>query len=145
MVDSFGRFIPDYPGQQYYQDPMFMRHMSQQQVQPQVQPQVAQQMPSARTVEVEPADSVKAATETPVAAGATKMIIGRDDSFIVVKAVSVTGQVSIDIFDKRPPEPPAPVIDPADFVRRDEIGALIAEAMNERQPRKTAAKKEETE
>jgi hypothetical protein len=140
MIDSFGRFTPDYPGQQYYQDPMYVRYMNQHQ-----QPQAPQQPPSTRTVEVEPADNVKAATEFPVAAGATKMIVGRDDSFIVVKAVSVTGQVTIDIFDRRPPEPPAPVINPDDFVRRDEIGELIAMAISERQPKKTAAKKEDAE
>ena len=57
-------------------------------------------------VEVGPAASEKVAEEFPVAAGATQMIIGSDDSFIAVKAVSVTGQVTFDIYDKRPPAPP---------------------------------------
>jgi len=145
MIDSFGRFTPDYPGQQYYQDPMYVRYMNQQH--PQAQPQqmpVNPQSPSSRSVEVVPADNIKAATEFPVSAGMTQMIIGRDDSFIVVKAVSVTGQVTLDIYDKRPPEPPAPTINPNDYVRKDELNALIAEAINASQPKRTTVKKEET-
>ena len=30
MINQYGQFIPDYPGQQYYQDPSYMRYMAQQ-------------------------------------------------------------------------------------------------------------------
>ena len=138
MINQFGQFIPDYPGQQYYQDPVYMRYMAQQH-QPQVQ---QQQQQNSRMVEVVPAASEKAAEEFPVAAGATQMIIGSDDSFVAVKSVSVTGQVTFDIYDKRPPAPPAPTLNPADYVRKDELEALISEALQARTaPRK--AKSEE--
>lgn len=142
MINQFGQFIPDYPGQQYYQDPVYMRYMAQQH-QPQVQAQQANQQNS-RMVEVVPVASEKAAEEFPVAAGATQMIIGSDDSFIAVKAVSVTGQVTFDIYDKRPPAPPVQPLNPEDYVRRDEVAALIADALKSAKTgRKTAPEKEE--
>lgn len=142
MINQFGQFIPDYPGQQYYQDPAYMRYMAQQH-QPQVQ---QQQQQSSRMVEVVPAASEKAAEEFPVAAGATQMIIGSDDSFIAVKAVSVTGQVTFDIYDKRPPAPPVQPLNPEDYVRRDEVAVLIAEALKTaKTARKTASAEKEDE
>lgn len=141
MINQFGQFIPDYPGQQYYQDPVYMRYMAQHQ--PQVQ---QQQQQNSRMVEVVPAASEKAAEEFPVAAGATQMIIGSDDSFIAVKAVSVTGRVTFDIYDKRPPAPPVQPLNPADYVRKDEVAALIAEALKTAKTgRKTASAEKEDE
>ena len=104
---------------------------------------MVQQEPNTRTVEVESADSIRAAQETPVGAGQTKMFIGKDDSFILVKAVSMTGQVAMDIYDKRPPEHPAPVLNPEEFVRKDELSTLIAEIVG--QQKRTTAKKEAAE
>ena len=142
MINQFGQFIPDYPGQQYYQDPAYMRFIGQQHQQPAQQPQPQ----PTRTVEVVPADTEKAAQEFPVAAGATQMIIGRDDSFIAVKAVSVTGQITFDIYDKRPPAPPVQPLNPDDYVRRDEISALIADALKQAKTgRKTAPSEKEDE
>ena len=141
MINQFGQFIPDYPGQQYYQDPVYMRYMAQHQ--PQVQ---QQQQQNSRMVEVVPAASEKAAEEFPVAAGATQMIIGSDDSFVAVKSVSVTGQVTFDIYDKRPPAPPVQPLNPADYVRKDEVAALIADALKAAKTgRKTASAEKEEE
>lgn len=131
MINQFGQFIPDYPGQQYWQDPAYMRYIGQQQHQQtaqQAQPmQQAQQQPSSRMVEVVPASSEQAAMEFPVPAGATQMIIGNDDSFIAVKAVSMTGQITFDIYDKRPPAPPEKPVDLGAFVTRDELEKRLAE------------------
>lgn len=131
MINQFGQFIPDYPGQQYWQDPAYMRYIGQQQHQQtaqQAQPmQQAQQQPSSRMVEVVPASSEQAAKEFPVPAGATQMIIGNDDSFIAVKAVSMTGQITFDIYDKRPPAPPEKPVDLGAFVTRDELEKRLAE------------------
>ena len=130
MINQFGQFIPDYPGQQYWQDPAYMRYIGQQQHQPaaqQAQPmQQAQQQPSSRMVE--------AAKEFPVPAGATQMIIGNDDSFIAVKAVSMTGQITFDIYDKRPPAPPEKPVDLGAFVTRDELEKRLAELKKEEVP-----------
>ena len=138
MINQFGQFIPDYPGQQYWQDPSYMRYIGQQQHQQtaqQVQPmQQVQQQPSSRMVEVVPASSEQAAKEFPVPAGATQMIIGNDDSFIAVKAVSMTGQITFDIYDKRPPAPPEKPVDLGAFVTRDELEKRLAELKKEEVP-----------
>ena len=138
MINQFGQFIPDYPGQQYWQDPAYMRYIGQQQHQQpaqQAQPmQQAQQQPSSRMVEVVPASSEQAAKEFPVPAGATQMIIGNDDSFIAVKAVSMTGQITFDIYDKRPPAPPEKPVDLGAFVTRDELEKRLAELKKEEVP-----------
>ena len=129
-----GNYTGTYPAGYGYQTPYW----------PQVQqPMMIQQEPNTRTVEVESADSIRAAQETQVGAGQTKMFIGKDDSFILVKAVSMTGQVAMDIYDKRPPEPPAPVLNPEEFVRKDELSTLIAEIVG--QQKRTTAKKEAAE
>ena len=129
-----GNYTGAYPAGYGYQTPYW----------PQVQqPMMIQQEPNTRTVEIESADSIRAAQETQVGAGQTKMFIGKDDSFILVKAVSMTGQVAIDIYDKRPPEPPAPVLNPEEFVRKDELSTLIAEIVG--QQKRTTAKKETAE
>lgn len=129
-----GNYTGAYPAGYGYQAPYW----------PQVQqPMMVQQEPNTRTVEVESADSIRAAQETQVGAGQTKMFIGKDDSFILVKAVSMTGQVAMDIYDKRPPEPPAPVLNPEEFVRKDELSTLIAEIVG--QQKRTTAKKEAAE
>ena len=138
MINQFGQFIPDYPGQQYWQDPAYMRYIGQQQHQQaaqQAQPmQQAQQQPSSRMVEVVPASSEQAAKEFPVPAGATQMIIGNDDSFIAVKAVSMTGQITFDIYDKRPQAPPEKPVDLGSFVTRDELEKRLAELKKEEVP-----------
>jgi hypothetical protein len=129
-----GNYTGAYPAGYGYQTPYW----------PQVQqPMMVQQEPNTRTVEVESADSIRAAQETQVGAGQTKMFIGKDDSFILVKAVSMTGQVAMDIYDKRPPEPPVPVLNPEEFVRKDELSTLIAEIVG--QQKRTTAKKEAAE
>ena len=147
MINQFGQFVPDYPGQQYYQDPAYMRYMAQHQQAP---VQGTQMSPAnqgnSRMVEVVPASSERAAQEFPVPAGSTQMIIASDDSFIAVKAVSMTGQVTFDVYDKRPPAPPAPQLNPDDYVRRDEVAALIAEALKTAKTgRKTAPTEKEDE
>ena len=134
MINQFGQFMPDYPGQQYWQDPAYMRYMAQQHQQPVQQAQQAQQQPSSRMVEVVPASSEQAAKEFPVPAGATQMIIGSDDSFIAVKAVSMIGQVTFDIYDKRPPAPPEKPIDLGLFVTRDELEKRLAELKKQEVP-----------
>ena len=129
-----GNYTGAYPAGYGYQTPYW----------PQVQqPMMVQQEPNTRTVEVESADSIRAAQETQVGAGQTKMFIGKDDSFILVKAVSMTGQVAMDIYDKRPPEPPAPALNPEEFVRKDELSTLIAEIVG--QQKRTTTKKEAAE
>lgn len=52
------------------------------------------------------------------------MYMLRDDSAIVVKTPNANG-FALDIYDKRPPAPPAPVFDPQAYVTREELARLL--------------------
>lgn len=147
MIDQLGRWYPDFPGQQPYQDPAYMRVMGQQQAQQAQQP-AAQQMMTPPTIraEIVQVDAMEAIDRFPMAAGTSQMFMTKDEKNIVVRSMYANGQHSDEIYDKRPPAPPAPTLNPADYVRKDELQALIAEAMQaQASTRKAAAKKEEAE
>jgi hypothetical protein len=73
-----------------------------------------------------------------VAAGRSKIMFTADDKTVFVKCVSMNGQTSLDIFDKRAPEPVLPA---SDYVTREELAAAI-EALK---PAKKAVKTEAAE
>lgn len=70
--------------------------------------------------------------------GRPQMFTNTMETMITVKSVTGAG-ITIDRYDKRPPAPPAPVFDPADYITRAELEERLA-ALGA--PRK--AKKEET-
>lgn len=155
MVDQYGRWFPDYPGQQPFMDPQFSRvHGQQQQSQPQ-QP-AAQQQPSAPTTmtpptihaEIVQVDGEAAAAQYPVGAGMSQMMISRDESAIFVKNATANGY-TLDVFEKRPPAPPVAPFNPAEYVRLDALPSLVAAevqaAVSAMQPAKTTRSKKETE
>lgn len=147
MVDQLGRWYPDFPGQQPYQDPAYMRVMGQQQPQ-QGQQAGPQQMMTPPTIraEIVQVENMDAIDRFPMAAGTSQMYMTKDEQNIVVRSMYANGQHTDDIYDKRPPAPPAPTLNPADYVRRDELQALIAEALEAHAgPRKAATRKEEAE
>ena len=53
-----------------------------------------------------------------VAAGSSRIMFTPDDKTIFVKCVSMNGQATLDIFDRRLPEPPAA---PPEYVTRKEF------------------------
>ena len=57
-----------------------------------------------------------------VAAGRSKIMFTADDKTVFVKSVSMNGQVSLDIFDRRPP---APISAPSEYVTREELNAAL--------------------
>lgn len=63
----------------------------------------------------------------PVAGGASQMFMTRSEGKIIIKSAGQTGTLPLTIYDKRPPEPPAPAFDPAEYVRRDEAEKMIME------------------
>ena len=97
----------------------------------------------------------------PLAAGASQMFMTRAEDKIIIKTMGQDGALPLVIYDKRPPEPPAPKFDPAQFLRRDEVdkiindkvemlvSAALAAQQNEQAPRtatvaaRRAAKKED--
>lgn len=146
MIDQFGRWYPDYPGQQTWQDPAYMRAYGQNQPTQQTQQPAQQQRLTPPTIH---ADIIQISTldemnQYPIAPGASQMFITKDEQTIAVRSQYANNQHSDDIYDKRPPAPPAPTLNPADYVRKDELEALISEALQARTaPHKTATKKED--
>ena len=113
--------------------------------QPQIQTQqTAPQMMTPPTIraEIVQVDGQDAAERYPLAAGASQMMIARDDSFIAVKTVQGDGQYSVTYYDKRPPAPPEPPLDLSAFVRREEVEAMISAALGAKQEAPRLKKKE---
>ena len=73
-----------------------------------------------------------------VAAGCSKIMFTPDDKTVYVKCVSMNGQVSMDIFDRRLP---APVSAPSEYVTKEEVMQML-EALK---PAKKAVKTEAAE
>ncbi len=91
----------------------------QQQMQSQ-QPQQQMTPPTIRA-EIIQVDGEEAASNYPVGAGASQMMIARDDSAIFVKTVLANGQSNLDVFVKRPKTPSKPPLDPDMYVTREEL------------------------
>lgn len=101
---------------------------------PQYQPQMQganmssanQQMMSPPTIhaEIVQVDGEQAAANFPVGAGASQMMMAKDESAIFVKTAGANG-TTLDVFVKRPPAPPAPVFRPEEYIRKDEAEKLI--------------------
>lgn len=134
MVDNYGRWYPDYMGQQPFQDPAYMRAIGQnvqgQQMQP-AQMSGANQpdmTPTIRT-EIKQVDSIDAISRTPPAPGTTGAYMTKDEQTIIFRSMYANGEYKDRIYDMRPPAPPAPKFDPALYVRRDEIASLVDEAL----------------
>lgn len=104
--------------------------------QPMYQPQMyqaqqTQQMMTPPTIraEIVQVDGEEAAAVYPVGAGATQMLMAKDDSAIFIKTALPNGQSNLVVYEKRPPAPPAPVFDPSLYVRRDEVEMLVSAAL----------------
>lgn len=130
MIDAYGRWFPDYPGQQIYQDPQYIAKMQQQAV-PQVQQ--AQQAQQHQTQTMTPyidarmlqVNSVAEAEAYQLAPGASQLFYTADRNTFIIKEQGQAG-FNLMIYDRRPPEPKAPPIDPARFVTRDEFEQRLA-------------------
>lgn len=144
MIDQFGRWYPDYPGQQTWQDPAYMRAYGQNVQQGQQQTQQQQMMTPTIRAEIVQVDSMDAIDRYPMAAGTSQMFMTKDEQNIVVRSMYANGQHNDDIYDKRPPAPPAPTLNPAEYVRKDELEAMIAGLIQAQTgPRKAVAKDKE--
>ena len=137
MIDQYGRWYPDYPGQQPYQDPAYMRaigqpvqgHQNMQPTQMSGTNQPAQDMTPTIRTEIKQVDSIEAISKCPPAPGTTGAYMTKDDKIIVFRSVYANGEYTDKIYDERPPAPPAPKFDPAEYVRRDEVEKLVKEAL----------------
>ena len=142
MIDRMGNWYPDWPGQQPYQDPAYVRAYGNQQQQNQQQGQMM--TPPTIDAKIIQVDSIEAIDRFPMAAGTSQMYMTKDEQNIVVRSMYANGQHSDEIYDKRPPAPPAPTLNPAEYVRKDELQAILSELLQARTaPVKTTTKKEE--
>lgn len=133
MVDQFGGWRADYPGQQPWMDPQFTRiygiQPGQQNVQQAQQP--AQQAMTRPTIHAEIIQVASGelgeqeVSQYPVGAGHSQMFIAQDESVIYIKEATPNGCV-LDIYPKRPPAPTPPPFNPAEYVRIDALPALVA-------------------
>lgn len=90
--------------------------------QPYQQTQQPQQMtPPTIRAEIIQVEDEEAANNYPVGAGASQMMIAKDDSAIYVKTALANGGANLDVFVKRPKSPPKPPFDPDRYVTRDEF------------------------
>ena len=67
-------------------------------------------------------NSEQEAVNAYVAAGRSKIMFTPDDKTVYVKCVSMNGQTSLDIFDRRAPEP---VLQASDYVTREELNQML--------------------
>ena len=153
MVDQYGNWRPDYPGQQPYMDPQFVRIYGQPPQQTAQQTAQQPQQPAAMTpptihAEIVQVDGEQMAAQYPVGAGASQMMMARDESAIFVKSATPNGY-TLDVFEKRPPAPQPPPFNPAEYVRVDALPGMIAAevqtALTAMQPTKSPRGKKETE
>ena len=84
-------------------------------------------------------NSEQEAVNAYVAAGCSKILFTPDDRTVFVKSVSMNGQVSMDIFDRRAP---APAVPEPEYVTKAELAAAI-EAL--KAPKRTTKKEEPEE
>lgn len=71
-------------------------------------------------------DNEQSAANFPVGAGSSQMMIAKDDSAIFIKSASSNGQVTLDVFVKRPPAPPKPEFDPGKYVTWEKLEERLA-------------------
>ena len=102
--------------------------------------QVQQQTFSPPTIhaEIVQVDNEQAAINYPVGAGSSQMMIAKDDSAIFIKSALQNGQTTLDVFIKRPPAPPKPELDPANYVTWDGLKEYLTSLSKK-------ARKEESE
>lgn len=124
QMPVYGQQMPN-PG---FQSGTFQNGNTQPMQQPQQQPTQMMTPPTIRA-EIVQVEDEKAASNFPVGAGASQMMIARDESAIFIKSAMANGQTTLDVFEKRPPAPPAPAFDPEQYVRKDELEMLVSAAL----------------
>lgn len=161
MVDQFGGWRADYPGQQPWMDPQFTRIYGQQpgqQTPSQPQPPQQQAQQQAMTRPTIHAEIIQVSNgelgehevdRYPVGIGQPQMFISQDESVIYVKEGTQNGPI-LDVYPRRPRTPAPPPFDPAEYVRLDALPAIVAAEVQAAmaaamQPVRTARVKKETE
>lgn len=134
MIDRLNRqWIPNYPGQQPWQDPEYVAY-----VQSQQQPQApAPQMTPAIDAHMIQVASIAEAEGYQLQPGASQMFYTADRMAFIIKEQG-QGGYNLMIYDRRPPQPQPKPLDPAQFVTWEgldaRVDARLAQLLNASQP-----------
>jgi hypothetical protein len=98
------------------------------------QPMPAQNTTQAMTPPTIRADIIQvededAAERFPLAAGTRQIFMTRPEDKIIIKTMSQTGALPLEVFVKRPQTPSAPRYDLTEYVRKDELAELVRGAL----------------
>lgn len=123
------------PAQIYYPQQMPQVQQPMQQMQ---QSNNLQSMMSPPTIHAEiiQVDNEQMAENHPLSAGASQMMIAKDDSAIFVKTMYANGQYNLDVYTKRPSVSKKTEIDPSLYVTRQEFEDRITALMKNRNSEK---------
>ena len=146
MMDNMGRWIPDFPGQQPWQDRQFMTFIGQQagQAAPQQTPapQAALKPITIRADIIQFTDPAEIINYQ-MAPGTSQMFMRRDEALIIIREQGPNGY-TLKRYPLEPPEPPKPEIDPEQIVTWDRLEERLAQIMPaQAAPRRTPTKAED--
>lgn len=148
MITPSGQWIPSFAGQQPWQDAEFMEFMRRQGMvggtgQPQPTGQQRISLPTIHA-DIYQIDDKMAIDQVSLMPGAPQMFWTKDEHTIVVRTLYANNQHSDRVWVEQPPEPPAPTLNPAEYVRKDELQAMFSEFLqNQAAQRKAPAKDKE--
>ena len=140
MIDAYGRWYPDYP---VYQDPQYIAKLNQQQGGAPQAPQTqghSMTPPTIRAdiIQAEAPEEVERYQQNPET---SQMFMLRDESMIIIREQCRSGY-SLTYYDRRPPRPKAPEMDPAQYVTWDKLEERLAAIAPPRTTRSATAKEE---
>jgi hypothetical protein len=90
-------------------------------------------------IDIGQVNSEQEAVNAYVQAGRSKILFSSDDQTVYVKCVSMNGQTSMDIFDRRPVAAPPP---PPEYVTREELNSILDALKTPKKAVKTEVKDE---
>jgi hypothetical protein len=96
--------------------------------------QAQQFSPPTIHAEILQVENETAAMNYPVAAGASQMMMAKDDSEIYIKTAYANGQSQLNVYVRRPQKPSEPILDLSTYITRDEFESrlkAILEGKNE--------------
>lgn len=116
------RWYPDWYGQQPQDDPQYVAWARQQTPQP-AQTPAPPMTPTIRADMIEVA-SIAEAEAYQLSPGMSQMFYTRDHTTFIVKEQGQSGY-NLMIYDRRPPEPPRPALDPSQYVTWEALDKYI--------------------
>ena len=90
-------------------------------------------------IDIGQVNSEQEAVNAYVQAGRSKILFSADDQTVYVKCVSMNGQTSMDIFDRRATAAPPP---PPEYVTREELNSMLEGLKSPKKAVKTEVKDE---